>query len=48
MAKTIIDSIENAFVKCFTISNTTEPNIFNSKGLPNSCFRSDNWVITLN
>lgn len=32
----------------FAFSNTAEPNLFNSKGLPASCFRTDNWDITLN
>ena len=32
----------------FAWSNTAEPDLFNSAGLPASCFRTDNWEIKLN
>lgn len=39
--------IKNPVAVRFAWSNTAEPNLFNSAGLPASCFRTDTWEIKL-
>ncbi|HEX9652681.1 MAG TPA: sialate O-acetylesterase [bacterium] len=40
-------AVKNPVAVRFAWSNTAEPNLFNTEGLPASCFRTDDWAIKL-
>lgn len=40
--------VKNPVAVRFAWSNTAEPNLFNTEGLPASCFRTDDWDVVGN
>lgn len=45
--RVVVDSkkVKQPVAVRFAFTNTAEPNLFNSAGLPASCFRTDNWPL---
>lgn len=41
------DDVKNPVAVRFAWGNTAEPNLFNTEGLPSSCFRTDDWAIKI-